>query len=120
MISSIGKLKGLLTQRDENGFYEEAKKDIILEFSYNPRLRDFVKYKLKENYNTHIHCETESQFIESILEEPICYNVIKIVNERCDLEDKNFLEFWLKNRLIKVKEKDKIKCWRQLGNIPIF
>lgn len=54
------------------------------------------------------------------MEEPICYNVIKIVNERCDLEDKNFLEFWLKNRLIKVKEKDKIKCWRQLGNIPIF
>lgn len=36
------------------------------------------------------------------------------------MEDKNFLEFWLKNRLIKVKEKDKIKCWRQLGNIPIF
>jgi len=49
LITSIGKLKGLLTQRDENGFYEDAKKDIILEFSYNPRLRDFVKFKLKEN-----------------------------------------------------------------------
>lgn len=91
-----------------------------MEFSYNPRLRDFVKFKLKENYNTHIHTETESQYIDRLLEEPICFNVIKIVNERCDLEDKNFLEFWLKNRLIKVKEKDKIKCWRQLGNIPIF
>jgi len=75
---------------------------------------------LKENYNTHIHCETESQFIDRLLEDPIVENVNKIVNERCDLEDKNFLEFWLKNRLIKVKEKDKIKCWRQLGNIPIF
>lgn len=67
-----------------------------------------------------MQCDTESQFIEKILEEPIVENVKLIVNERCDLEDKNFLEFWLKNRLIKVKEKDKIKCWRQLGNIPIF
>jgi hypothetical protein len=38
-----------LTQRDEIGFYEETLKSIILEFSYNPRLRDFVKFKLKEN-----------------------------------------------------------------------
>jgi len=43
LILSIGKMKFLLTQRDEYGFFEESMKNIVLEFSLNPRLRDFVK-----------------------------------------------------------------------------
>jgi len=36
------------------------------------------------------------------------------------LLDNQFLDFWMGNRLIKIKEKEKIKCWRQLGTLPII
>jgi len=31
-----------------------------------------------------------------------------------------FLDFWSKNRLIKINTIDRIKCWHQLGDIRIF
>lgn len=99
---------------------EETKNQIVTEFTLNPRLRDYVKYKFKNEFHRVIIYDKESVFIEKILS----YENIKflriLVNQQNDLDDNKFLVFWLENRLIKVKEKDKIKCWRQLGNIPII
>mmetsp|Transcript_75813 Transcript_75813/g.164113 ORF Transcript_75813/g.164113 Transcript_75813/m.164113 type:complete len:137 (-) Transcript_75813:1207-1617(-) len=90
------------------------------EFSTNPRLRDYVSYKFKKEFNIRIRYDKESVFVEKILK-PRNYDfLILIVNQETDLDNNKFLTFWLENRLIKVKEKDKIKCWRQLGNLPII
>lgn len=43
-----------------------------------------------------------------------------ILFDEFDLQDSKFIDFWYKNRLIKVKEKDKIKCWVQLGKVNTF
>lgn len=44
----------------------------------------------------------------------------RCIDQKCDLDDNKFLNFWLENRLIKVNKKDKIKCWRQLGQITVL
>lgn len=36
------------------------------------------------------------------------------------MQDSKFLCFWYYNRMIKTKEKDKIKCWTQLGRVNVF
>jgi len=46
--------------------------------------------------------------------------IASIINDRFDMQDSKFLSFWYNNRMIKTKEKDKIKCWTQLGKVNVF
>jgi hypothetical protein len=67
-----------------------------------------------------MHFDRESYFINYMRTMASDTNIARALLARCDLDDSKFLHFWYNNRLIKVKDKDKIKCWRQLGNIVIF
>jgi len=56
-----------LCMEDESLGEEETKNLIINEFSVNPRLRDYVKYKFMVEYNIVIKYDKESIFIEKVM-----------------------------------------------------